>query len=82
MVATTVHKLYVWNELVASPLRGLNGNIGVLQLVADFVGIIRGRELKIVGSLASNLRAFIDDIPHPDSSDDEDLLHYGSDSDY
>ena len=66
----------VWNELFASPLRGVNGNIGVLQLVADFVGIKRGRELKIVRMLAANLRVFIEDIPDPISSDDED---YGSD---
>ena len=68
----------VWNELFTSPLRGMKGNIGVLQLIADFVGILRGRDLKIVRTLAANLRVFIEDIPDPVSSDEED---YGDDDD-
>ena len=69
----------VWNELFASPLRRLNGNTGVLQVIADFLGILRGKELKIVRSLAANLRAFIEDIPDPVSSDEEE--DYGTDDD-
>ena len=68
----------VWNELFTSPLRGMKGNIGVLQLIADFVGVLRGRDLKIVRTLAANLRVFIEDIPDPVSSDEED---YGDDDD-
>ena len=58
----------VWNELFVLPL--LDGNIGVFQLIADFVGVLRGRELKTVRSLAVNLREFMDDIPEPDSDEE------------
>lgn len=70
----------VWNDLFVLP--HLAGNIGVLQAIADFLGILRGRELKIVRSLTVHLRAFIDDIPDPVSSDEESYMYEGTDGDY
>ena len=55
------------------------GNIGVLQLIAEFFGILRGRELSTIRQFAVGLHEFaIEGLPDPVSSDEED---YGTDDD-
>ena len=65
-------RLRVWKELIISPLQSLAGNTGVLKSIADYVGVMRGRDLRTVRGLARELRLFIEEVPGlPHFLDDE-----------
>jgi len=65
-------RLRVWKELIISPLQSLAGNTGVLKSIADYAGVARGRDLRIIRGLAKELRLFIEEVPGlPQFLDDE-----------
>ena len=48
------------------------GNTGILKSIADYVGVMRGRELRIIRGLARELSLFIEEVPGlPHFLDDE-----------
>ena len=51
----SIHKQHtLWNDF--HPVRIIVGKTGVLRLIADYVGILRGKERKILHSLVQVLR--------------------------
>ena len=70
----------LWDNLVCEthrscPANGLVGASGVLEVIADYVGIVRGREARIIRQLTEilpDLNAELDQKYESDSSDEED----------
>lgn len=56
----------VWQDFFDLPIRGLSGKSGLLRLIADFAGVVRGKELKIIRGLEHELRSFIAAEPFDD----------------
>lgn len=49
----------IWDKLCSSPVRCLGCHSGVLELISDFVGVRRGKELRIMRQLAEVLYQWI-----------------------
>ena len=41
----------------------LGGKIGILELIADYVGIARGRDLRVLRSLIGPLTKYLEEVP-------------------
>ena len=58
----------LWGKLITkrttTPVRCLGGEkIGILELIADYVGVVRGRDLRILRSLVDPLSKYLEEVP-------------------
>ena len=57
----------VWKKISqarsCSPVACLGGTTGILELIADFAGVVRGRDLRILRSLVGPLTKYLKDVP-------------------
>ena len=73
----------LWRKTTESktPLSCLAGKIGLLVHIADYLGVVRGRDLRIMRSLIGPLSDFLEEVPDRTVySHDEDEESYESDS--
>ena len=46
-----------------SPIGRLGGTTGILELIADYAGVVRGRDLRILRSLVGPLSKYLEEVP-------------------
>ena len=46
-----------------TPVRYLGEKFGILELIADYAGVVRGRDLRILRSLVDPLSKYLEDVP-------------------
>ena len=62
---------------VSSPIVWLGGTTGILELIADYAGVVRGRDLRILRSLIGPLTKYLEEVPegewveYSDGSDED-----------
>jgi hypothetical protein len=68
----------LWSEIIecATPVRYLGGTNGILELIADYADVVRGRDLRILRSLVDPLSKYLEEVPEgrlePDYYADDD----------
>ena len=57
----------LWGKMITkrttTPVRYLGEKIGILELIADYVGVVRGRDLRILRSLVDPLSKYLEEVP-------------------
>ena len=56
----------LWSKIIrarTTPVLRLGGKIGILVLIADYVGVVRGRDLRILRSLVGPLSKYLEEEP-------------------
>ena len=68
-------------ELLLAPALYIGGTIGILELIADYAGVVRGRDLRILRSLVDPLSEYLKEVPKgeldpgdPDHKLDDDMF--------
>ena len=78
----------LWDDLFprhVCPLAVFAGKSGILELIGDYVGIMRGREARIIRQLTELLPGLIEELEnrrHESSSDSDDSDESSDDSDH
>ena len=78
----------LWADLFAhrvGPLAAFSGKSGILELIGDYVGIVRGREARIIRQLTELLPGLIEELEnrrYESSSDSDDSDESSDDSDH
>mmetsp|Transcript_28809 Transcript_28809/g.67578 ORF Transcript_28809/g.67578 Transcript_28809/m.67578 type:complete len:87 (-) Transcript_28809:33-293(-) len=55
----------LWSKIIkrTTPVCYLGEKTGILELIADYAGVIRGRDLRILRSLVAPLSEYLEKIP-------------------
>ena len=69
MANTPAHQYEcLWSKIVrhTTLVRCLGEKIGILELIADYAGVVRGRDLRILRSLVGPLSKYLEEVPEGD----------------